>query len=266
MGTRYGEENICNLIPRKPPPRPKLLKYVSKFNGQTKQEIKDSQRDHAHFGYQHYKPDDPCQFMRKQTKKPMTSPPDPPKHKLIGLAKVDDHTPVSFKNHKHITKDFITNNKKEVKTKQDIYVPERKYADTRGGDTHILEPSGLKLRYVFKKDFGTSPNYLLRREHEMKKAHEERERRAFEAVEAQKAKQIPESERQELLKGLKVNWAALNKAYSAQSLCIDNLNKQFRKESLERQMASLEKDIDLIERNTVILIASPRGPPDGHSE
>ncbi|KAF0294255.1 Enkurin [Amphibalanus amphitrite] len=167
--------------------------------------------------------------------------------------------PVSLKERKKEGKNFLANNKKEVKEKQNVYVPERKYVDTKGGDKHTLEPSGLKLRYVFKKDFGKTPKYLAKRDVEMREAQEQREREAREAIESQKAKQISEEERQEMLKGLKENWAALNKAYSAQSLCIDNLPKQFRKESLERQMAALEKDIDLVERNTVILIASPRG-------
>lgn len=262
--SRQKEENICNLIPKEPPPRPKLLKYVSKFSGQTKQEIVDSQRPHAHFGYQHYNAPNPCQYLRKHSKTPMTSPPEPQKHKLVALAKVDDLTPISFKQRKREHKNFLVNNKKEVKKAQDIYVPERKYVDTKGGDKHTLEPSGLKLRYVFKKDFGTAPKYLKRREEEQKFTKEERDRQAQEAIDSQKAKQVSEEERQELLKGLKENWAALNKAYSAQSLCIDNLPKQFRKESLERQMAALEKDIDLIERNRIILIASPRGRTESH--
>ena len=93
----------------------------------------------------------------------------------------------------------------------------------------------------------------------MQKARKQSEREAQEAIDTQKAKEISDEERRELLRGLKENWAALNKAYSAQSLCIDNLPKQFRKESLERQMAALEKDIDLVESNSIILIASPRG-------
>ena len=252
------EENICNLIPKQPPPPPKLLKYVSKFHYQTKQDIADSRRQHAHFGYQHYPADDPCEYLRKQSKKPMTTP-QHKKQSVKAQRLVDDQMPVSLKERKKEEKNFLANNKKEVKEKQNTYVPERKYVDTKGGDKHTLEPSGLKLRYVFKKDFGKVPQYLAKRDVEMQQAQEQREREAQEAIDAQKAKQISEEERQELLKGLKANWAALNKAYSAQSLCIDNLPKQFRKESLERQMAALEKDIDLVERNSVILIASPRG-------
>ena len=72
----------------------------------------------------------------------------------------------------HSTKNHITTNAVE----NIMSVPkkaEKKFADTRGGATHPLEPSGLTPKYVHKKDFGKTPAYLERRKAEVERAQME---------------------------------------------------------------------------------------------
>lgn len=53
--------------------------------------------------------------------------------------------------------------------------PEKKFADTRGGATHPLTPSGLTPKYTKKKEYGRTPEYLERRKAEVERAQRDYE-------------------------------------------------------------------------------------------
>lgn len=66
--------------------------------------------------------------------------------------------------------------------------------------------------------------------------------------------QIPEDEHRELLRHLKIKWAAVNQAYQKLPFSLDTPAKQKRKENYERQLSEIEKDIRLLERGETILV------------
>jgi hypothetical protein len=73
--------------------------------------------------------------------------------------------------------------------------PEKKYADTKIGATHQLEPSGLTPKYRNKKDFGKIPDYLEKRKQEIEQAQIEYDAYIRERFRQGAMKQLSEHER-----------------------------------------------------------------------
>lgn len=115
-------------------------------------------------------------------------------------------------------------------------------------------------RFTAKKDFGKVPTYL--KKVKAKIAQEtEYVRQYLEQREMQdtqgNAQQMSEDERQDLLHHLKTKWAEINQAYQTKlSFVLDTPAKRNRKESYERQLAEIEKDIELLSRGNTIIVVS----------
>ncbi|XP_020607842.1 enkurin-like [Orbicella faveolata] len=135
--------------------------------------------------------------------------------------------------------------------------PEKKFADTRGGATHPLEPSGLTPKYVNKKDYGKTPAYLERRKAEVERAQMEYDAYVQERFRQGAMKNLTEEQRQDILDGLKKNWEELHHQYQGLSVVTDTAPKKARKERMEAEMKQLERDIETIEKHKVIYIANP---------
>jgi hypothetical protein len=112
-----------------------------------------------------------------------------------------------------------------------------------------------------KKDYGRVPDYLR-----SIKAQIEQEKAQMEAYEREQldstrgsARQMTEDERDELLYELKMKWAKLNKAYGGLSFSLDVPSHQRRKESLEKEMTQLEKDIKSLQGKQVVVVEEHAG-------
>jgi hypothetical protein len=112
-----------------------------------------------------------------------------------------------------------------------------------------------------KKDYGRVPDYLR-----SIKAQIEKEKAQMEAYEREQqdstrgsARQMTEDERDELLYELKMKWAKLNKAYGGLSFSLDVPSHQRRKESLEKEMTQLEKDIKSLQGKQVVVVEEHAG-------
>lgn len=57
------------------------------------------------------------------------------------------------------------------------------------------------------------------------------------------------------IEGLKQNWDELHHQFQNLSVITDTVPKRIKKENLENEMKTLEKDIDLLERHQLIYIA-----------
>lgn len=66
---------------------------------------------------------------------------------------------------------------------------------------------------------------------------------------------MSEQERASILDGLKRNWDELHQQYQSLSVVIDTIPKRMKKEKLENDMKTLEKDIELLQRHQLIYIA-----------
>ncbi|KAG7208300.1 hypothetical protein KM043_014540 [Ampulex compressa] len=132
--------------------------------------------------------------------------------------------------------------------------PKKRYVDTRFGDSHPLEPSGLYPTYVHKKGYGSAPSIHRRRRKEREASARQLSEERRKDEERKSCRYITEEERAKLLTGMKKNWDELMKQYQCLPLLIDTLPKVQRKTKMERALHELEKDIAIIERHHYIYV------------
>ena len=116
----------------------------------------------------------------------------------------------------------------------------------------------MEPRFTERKTFGKVPTYLkkvkdrIAEENEYVRQYiEQREQRETQS----NAMEMSEAERQDLLHHLKIKWAEINQAYQTKmSFVLDTPAKKSRKESYERQLAEIEKDIELLSRGSAVVI------------
>ncbi|XP_036376114.1 enkurin-like [Megalops cyprinoides] len=252
-------ESIYNLIPREEIRFERPPRYVSKYRDQVRQEAQMNKASHRTMGLAKVELPSPEKFLRKHSKEPklferktkqvMPCTDDSLKRPTLSLRLDNSWKRTPSK------KDFIKANAVDTI----LAVPKKPqpaYAFTKHGDRRPLEPSGLVPKYVNKKDYGQTPEYLHQRKEEMRRAQEEYDEYVKERLQQGAMKQLSEEERQSTLEGLKKNWDELHFQYQGLSLITDTLPKRYRKEKLEMEMKQLERDIDLIERHKTIYIAN----------
>ena len=114
---------------------------------------------------------------------------------------------------------------------------------------------------VAKKDYGRVPDYLrtIKAQIAAEKAQMEAYEREQQDSTRGSARQMTEDERDELLYELKMKWAKLNKAYAGLSFSLDVPSHRRRKESLEKEMTQLEKDIKSLRGKQVVVVEEHAG-------
>ncbi|KAJ8396791.1 hypothetical protein AAFF_G00013900 [Aldrovandia affinis] len=257
MAVIYPPESIYNLIPREEVDIETQPRYMSKFREQVKQEKQSNKAAYRTMGPAKVEIPSPEKFLRKHSKEPKL----PEKKSFVymdGDRQRKPPIPTRTENPQigmHSSKDFIRNNAIE-----NLLAAPRKpqpiYADTRHGDKQPLECSGLVPKYLKKKDYGQTPEYLQQRKEEERRAQEEYNKYVKEHLRQGAMKQLSEEERQATLQGLKNNWEELQHLYQALSIVTDTSPKKHSKERLEMQMKQLERDIDLMETHQTIYIAN----------
>jgi len=114
-------------------------------------------------------------------------------------------------------------------------------------------------QYIKKKDYGKVPEYLA---HVKEDIQEEKraineyfniQRTTMQKVEGDP---LPQSERDDLLRKLKMKWGEVNRRYQkiAHNTILDTIGKVKRKEVLEKELSQLEKDIKLLSSKRQIII------------
>ena len=252
-------ESIYNLIPRAVEKTPKPPRYNSKFKPTVKQEMKQHRAQNKTMGPAKVSVAAPEEFLKKhtgagrgdklaiengprETDNAQRKPPVPrhDEKPLMGI---------------RTNKNFINTNAVE----NIMSVPKKplpKYVDTRRGDNNLLETSGLVPKYTHKNDYGKVPEYLQKRNEEVKRAQEEYDAYIRERMRQGAMKQLTDEERDDIISGLKKNWEELHHQYQGLSVVTDTTPKKNRKERMEAEMKQLERDIELIEKHKIIYIGN----------
>lgn len=254
MDPTCPSECIYNLIPSdlKEPPQPP--RYISIFKATVKDDMQKAKTAMKTMGPAKVEVPSPKDFLKKHSKE-KTLPPkkkfdrNMPKKPAVPLR--TDHPVMGIQSGKN----FINTNAADVimgvaKKPKPIYV------DKRTGDKHDVEPSGLVPKYINKKDYGVTPEYICRRNEEIKKAQEEYDRYIQENLKKAAMKRLSDEEREAVLQGLKKNWEEVHKEFQSLSVFIDSIPKKIRKQRLEEEMKQLEHDIGVIEKHKIIYIAN----------
>ena len=120
----------------------------------------------------------------------------------------------------------------------------------------ILSPpmqcKDLKVNYLNKPDYGKIPKYLdkIRKELEEEEHRKQKQQEENEQSLRSKRRLLGLNERRELVSALKERWNKINREYqqSTHLTVLDTLSKVKRKESFEKDLEQIEKDIALIDR------------------
>ena len=250
-------ESIYNLIPRAVEKPPKPPRYNSKFKSTVKSEMTHNRSPNKTMGPAKVTVPSPEEFLKKhsgenqllsiehkpKTKDDTNRKPPVPKH--------DEKPLMGIRTNKNFINTNAVENIMSVAKK-----PLPKYVDTRHGDNNLLEASGLVPKYIRKEDYGEVPEYLKKRNEEVKRAQEEYDTYIKERMRQGAMKQLTDEERQNIIGGLKKNWEELHHQYQGLSVVTDTTPKKNRKERMEAEMKQLERDIELMERHKVIYIGN----------
>ncbi|XP_038044913.1 enkurin-like [Patiria miniata] len=256
MATHVMSESIYNLIPREEVKPPKEQRYQSKFRSTVKEEKQTNKSPNKTMGPAKVDLNAPKDYLSKRSKEPVLPEktsfkyPDEDKRKPM-VPKKEDRPLMGLKSNKN----FITTNAVE----NIMSVPKKpaaNFVDTAKGSTHPLEPSGLVPKYLNKKGYGDVPDYLRKRNGEVKRAQEEYDEYIKEHYRRGAMKHLTEGERQAVLNGLKKNWEEIHHQYQGLSVVTDTAPKKARKERMEAEMKQLERDIELLEKHKIIYIAN----------
>ncbi|XP_008829962.1 enkurin [Nannospalax galili] len=254
MDPTSSSESIYNLIPSnlKEPPRPP--RYTSVFRATVKDDMKKFKTAMKTMGPAKVDTPSPKDFLKKHSKE-KTLPPKKkfnrcfPKKPPVPLR--TDHPVMGIQSGKN----FINTNASDVimgvaKKPKPIYV------DKRTGDKHDLEASGLLPKYINKKDYGVTPEYICKRNEDVRKAQEEYDNYIQENLKKAAMKRLSDEEREAVLQGLKKNWEEVHREFQSLSVFIDSIPKKIHKQRLEEEMKQLEHDIGVLEKHKVIYIAN----------
>lgn len=250
------QENIKHLIPRPKTPVVKPPMYRSIYTESVRRTYKSNNNCHKTMGYAEVELDPPSQFLKKHTRKEMRPFVEINKTKCCARKSIQrpcDGAPTNA------SKKLPTKTPKNIRQTNIIDVirrvpplPRHRVQDTRNGHVIVLNEAGLEPTYVSKKNYGKTPAYIVKmyKEKEMAQLMETERKRAVKPP----FRYLPEGERNEMLSGLKTNWAELHKEFLLLPMLTDTVPKMKRKTMLEKQLNNLEKDIDLLERNPSIYV------------
>ena len=109
-------------------------------------------------------------------------------------------------------------------------------------------------RMTEREDFGKVPEYLQRIKQERNQEDDFIRQVQAARREEQAVKILPESDRLEILEGLKRRWAELNKTYIQKtSFAIGTERARIAKESLEAELTQVEKDIEKMSKRNIVI-------------
>lgn len=144
---------------------------------------------------------------------------------------------------------------------------QRCIVDTRKGDKYRLKSertvSGLEPMYVYHKEVGKTPKYLVKRSKEIEQTKELLSRYNNERLLQSTDYLLTDQQREELLIGLKSAWDRYNRKYLGLASINDTLKGKAYKIYLEEQLDMLKKEVELVENNKFIFVEAPK---DGDGE
>ncbi|XP_024939462.1 enkurin [Cephus cinctus] len=270
----HCNENIKSLIPKPEVTPPASPRYESKYHRKVTKERARSKSAHRTLGVPSVTLNPPSEYLKKRTRveprrddvkhvhyhRPDYQHKLPSWERIKKQSKSEDDLPAlpqdPLKTGRiNFPKQNIINVKKS-KAKQ----PRMRYVDTRFGDAHDLVPSGLLPSYLYRKDYGKPPKYVLEKFKQKSKTVKSDKDGQGSSVSLDvmhpKCRYVTAPERANLLYGMKKRWEEMTKEFQCLPFLTDTLPKVKRKTKLENDLRQLEKDIDIIERHPYIYVYS----------
>ena len=266
MENNYTNEHVINLVPMELFIKPKPDIYQSVHAPDVKNQEKENRYNCKTMGKLKTTPPNP--------KKPVMKGTGDKRRKILGDSRKSDslishlkpkkppvpnakELAVSFKK-KFAKKSDKANDKIYQNAMQNINSVAKKgkniYVDSCDGHKNEMKNSGLVPKYVYKAEYGVTPNYILQRKIEVADAEAQYDDFLKIHMKKQAAKEVGADERRCLLENFKTKWNHLNHKYQGLSVVTDTVAKKSRKEKLENEISQIEADIKFLEKYSKILI------------
>lgn len=264
-------ESIYNLVPRQEVKKERSVIYKSRFNQcsselnqsaeRTKQNSnnntnihpQESKGQHKSMGPATTSLRGPQEFLRGK----QNNPPLPKggsfkysdKGRKAMLPKQSEKSVVAVRSEVDYIAENALKNIKSVASEA-----QRNVVDSRKGSKQVLERSGLEPVFVFKKEYGRTPEYLEKRKEEMARNDEDVRRYMEERSRDGEMGMMSEGDKDKIILGLKQNWDYIYKEYLGLPMLIDTPAKRQHKERLEKAMKELETDVQLLQSHHSIYV------------
>jgi hypothetical protein len=150
---------------------------------------------------------------------------------------------------------FVNKNAMDAMLSEPSRIEDPQFVDAPKGNVQSKINSGMMPNFIEKPKFGKVPGYLKRRKQEQVEDQKRWEDEQEAIVKRKEMMKLQDHERQSILDGLRANWSELHHLYQGLSLLTDTLPKKLRREKIEAQLDEMEKFIDLIEKNPIIVIS-----------
>ncbi len=113
-------------------------------------------------------------------------------------------------------------------------------------------------RYAQKKDFGKNPKYLTKIKGEIDEEYKIVKEMQLQEEDMREREKylVPDEERKQLIDALKKKWELLHHDYQAIITRVTKVNPlglKVEKERLEKEMATVEKDIEKLSKNYIFV-------------
>jgi len=266
-----GEESIYNLIQKEPPTVEKPPRYRSQHPGTIPPSASTfAVAQTSKPGVQNLSGSD-CQNTggHHQFKKPHATMGMPPgetsKKDTAGNFLKSKSGEETTKKYPTITADKLKPRKKprvpKVEEKPIMnLVTSKNFIVANAVETILAAPKNVAKEpqnWLKKKEYGTVPEYITKIQQDIKEEYDYIEKLQQEEQDARNdvLRELPEEQRDALIEGLKARWEKVNRDYQASTHLtkLDTLGKVKRKESNEKQLSQLEKDIEKLNRGKIFV-------------
>jgi len=191
---------------------------------------------------------------------------------LFGPPKADSGLPITQKSPKRTGNEngfgYTDKRKSPVPNKDDVPIlgitTSKNFITANAVEAILQAPKPLaskELNYMKKEDFGKVPAYLSQVKEEIRRENDMIDRYVKEQMgQVEKTpetfEEFGEDERLELVAQLKAKWDSVNARYQkiTHLVQLDTTGQIRRKETLERELATIEADIEKLERASNVLI------------
>ncbi|XP_045618594.1 enkurin [Procambarus clarkii] len=269
------QENIRNLLPRRPIIFKKEKRHVSIHHQRVREERRKHQDHHATLGVVTYCVTTPAQYLRRGHSS--LTQHTVKVNNLARAAEVQKHecerrprlpVPVKYPpeaRHNRRGKDWVRTNVGWVRGLSPPRPPAR-VVDTKEGVVYDLLSSGRHPNYVFKKTFGRVPTYLLRRKEQLEQEQQQQEAPGDSSSSSRKKKidsnnekedfkLLTEAEKKDLLQGLSHNLRETQRALQSLPVMCETKASIRRRDELQDTVSDLARYIFLLHNYSVAISA-----------
>ncbi|XP_059478220.1 enkurin-like [Neocloeon triangulifer] len=233
------EEKIQDIVERAPPKPYKMKRHKSAHRDRVVKENEYLKKARSTMGNAEEPLPEPCNFLKKYSRKELKKETDEPRC-LLNSLKPPLPRPACI--HRRDEKNFLADNIQSIPSVEPKYTKPKVVDSYNGNLTTLRQP-----KYIFKTNYGKSPGFAKR----LKKKPAESSSKGQDTT----MQMMSHEERSKLIKNLEKSLNDKNSEFLLMPVIIDTPYLINKKKKLEKEIAQIEEDLQLISSNFDIYIS-----------